>query len=66
MKQYLAGGNNNVAQCTRGVVQGLEHGRDPYIEALPLHALCGVIKGKKRQRRILWIRPLEQVIAPCG
>jgi len=29
------------------MVQGFEHGRDLYVEALPLYALCGVIKGKK-------------------
>ena len=63
-KQYPARGNNNIAQCARGMVQGLEHGRDPYVEALPLHALCGIVKGKKHRHPILRIRPLEQGLTP--
>ena len=57
MKQYPARGNNDVAQRSHGVVQGLEHGRDPYVEALPLHALGGGIKGEERRCQILRIRP---------
>ena len=65
-KQYPTGGNNNITQCTHGVDQALEHVCDPYIEALLLHALYGVVKGKKHRRLVLWIHPLEKGLTPHG
>ena len=47
MKQYPPERNNDVMHCTRGMVSGLEHEHDPYVEALPLHALYSVVQGKK-------------------
>jgi len=41
--KYPARGNDNVTQGTPGMVQGFQHGRDPHVEALPLHPLCGVV-----------------------
>ena len=43
--EYPSRGNANVMQGTPGMVQGFQHGRDPHVEALLLHALGGVIKG---------------------
>jgi len=51
--KYSVERNDNIAQGTSGVIQGLKHGRDPHIEALPLHALCGIVESEEHQHLIL-------------
>ena len=53
--KYPVEGNDNIAQGTPGMVQGFQHGRDPHVEALVLHALSGIVEGKEHRRRLLRI-----------
>ena len=62
--EYPAEGNDNITQGTSGMVHGFEHGHNPHIEALLLHALCGVIESEERRCRILRTRPLEPGLTP--
>ena len=45
--EYLAGGNDNISKGAPGQVQSFQHGHDPLIEILPLHALCGIVEGEE-------------------
>ena len=45
--EYLASENNDFAQGVPGMVQGFQHGRNPLVETLPLHALSGIIEGEE-------------------
>ena len=49
LSEYLAGGNDDISQGSPGLVQCFQHGRDPLVETLPLHALGGIIKGEEFQ-----------------
>ena len=46
--KYPVEGDDNVVQGTPGMVQGIQHRHDPHVEALPLHALYGIIEGEER------------------
>ena len=44
--KYLADGNDDVSKGAPGMVQSIQHGRDPIAKALPIHALGVVVKGE--------------------
>ena len=42
--EYLGSRNNNLTQGSSGLVQSLQHGQDPGIKTLPLHALSMIVE----------------------
>ena len=44
--KYLASKNDDISKGALGMVQSIQHGRDPIIETLPLHALGAIIEGE--------------------
>ena len=63
---HLASGNDDFAQGAPGMVQGFQHGRNPLIETLQLHALYGIVEGEECRRWVPQIRSPEQGLIPCG
>jgi hypothetical protein len=62
---YLASWGDNITQYAHCVVQGPKRGRDPHVDAFPLHLLYGIIEGEECQCRVPPIRPPEQGASPC-
>ena len=59
LSEYLAGGNDDASQGTPGLVQSFQHGRDPLVETLPLHALGGIVEGEEFRRQVVRTHPPE-------
>ena len=51
---------------TSGLLQGIQHGRNPDVKTLPLHALGMIIEREKSRRRILGGHPLERRLPRTG
>ena len=46
--KYLIGRNDDVLKGAPGMLQSIQHGRDPIVETLPLHAHDAIIEGEDR------------------
>ena len=44
--KYLAGRNDDVSKGTMGMVQSIQHGRDPIVKTLLVHALGAIVEGE--------------------
>ena len=47
--KYLADGNDDVSKGALGMVQSIQHHRDPIVETLPLHGLGVIVEGEERR-----------------
>ena len=47
--EYLASGNDDVSKGAPGMVQSIQHDRDPIVETLPLYALGAIVEGEERR-----------------